>query len=112
MIFGQFGGRRVAKPAQHRAMRKLPNFPRLNRAKTSNVRGSPNSRCWGRISAVPGAERFFTQIALARVSDPLRPRAMKAFDEFFFSRARDIYPKYDFARMDDTEFGAALGLDL
>jgi Bacterial extracellular solute-binding protein len=62
--------------------------------------------------AVPGAERFFTQIALARVSDPLRPRAMKAFDEFFFSRARDIYPKYDFARMDDTEFGAALGLDL
>jgi hypothetical protein len=61
--------------------------------------------------AVPGAERFFTQIASARVTDPLRPRAMKAFDEFFFSRARDVYPRYDFARMNDTEFGATFGLD-
>jgi hypothetical protein len=64
------------------------------------------------LVAVPGAERFFTQIALARVTDPLRARAMKAFDEFFFSRARDVYPQYDFARMDDAEFGAVLGLDL
>jgi hypothetical protein len=31
---------------------------------------------------------------------------MKAFDEFFFSRARDVYPRYDFARMNDDEFGA------
>jgi hypothetical protein len=60
--------------------------------------------------AVPGAEPFFTQIALARVSDPLRPRAMKAFEEFFFSRARDVYPQYDFARMNDDEFGARLEL--
>ena len=60
---------------------------------------------------VPGAERFFTQIAFARVTDPLRPRALKAFEEFFFSRARDIYPRYDFARMNDDEFGAALTLD-
>ena len=28
--------------------------------------------------AVPSAERFFTQIALARITHPLRPRAMKA----------------------------------
>jgi hypothetical protein len=61
---------------------------------------------------VPGGERFSTQIASARVSDPLRPRAMKAFDEFFFSRARDVYPRYDFARMNDPEFEAILGLDL
>jgi accessory colonization factor AcfC len=61
--------------------------------------------------AVPSAERFFTQIALARITDPLRPRAMKAFDDFFFSRARDVYPQYDFARMSDAEFGASLGLD-
>jgi len=60
---------------------------------------------------VPGAERFFTQIAFARVTDPLRPRALKAFEEFFFSRARDVYPRYDFARMNDDEFGAALTLD-
>jgi len=64
------------------------------------------------LVAIPRAERFFTQIAMARVTDPLRPRAMKAFDEFFFSRARDVYPQYDFARMDDAEFGATLGLDL
>jgi hypothetical protein len=60
--------------------------------------------------AVPGAEPFFTQIALARVNNPLRSGAMKAFDEFFFSRARDVYPRYDFARMNDDEFGAILAL--
>lgn len=63
------------------------------------------------LVVVPGAERFFTQIAMARVTDPLRLRAAKAFDEFFFSRARDVYPRYDFARMNDPEFEAILGLD-
>jgi len=61
--------------------------------------------------AVPGAEPFSTQIALARVDNPLRSGAMKAFDAFFFSRARDTYPRYDFARMSDSEFGATLELD-
>jgi hypothetical protein len=61
--------------------------------------------------AVPGAEPFFTQIASARVNNPLRSAAMKAFDEFFFSRARDVYPRYDFAYMNDNEFGASLALD-
>jgi Bacterial extracellular solute-binding protein len=60
---------------------------------------------------VPGAERFFAQIAFGRISDPLRPRAMKAFEEFFFSRARDVYPRYDFARMSDDTYGATLALD-
>jgi Bacterial extracellular solute-binding protein len=60
--------------------------------------------------AVPGAEPFFTQIALARVNNPLRSGAMKAFDEFFFSRAKEVYPRYDFARMNDNEFGATLAL--
>ena len=48
---------------------------------------------------------------LGRVIDPPHPRALKAFDEFFFSRARDVYPRYDFARMNDDEYGATLGLD-
>jgi extracellular solute-binding protein len=60
---------------------------------------------------VSGAEPFFTQIAFGRVIDPLRPRVMKAFDEFFFSRAKDVYPRYDFARMADDAFGATLALD-
>jgi accessory colonization factor AcfC len=60
--------------------------------------------------AVPGAEPFFTQIALARTNNPLRSGAMKAFDEYFFSRARDVYPRYDFARMTDNEFGVTLTL--
>jgi len=60
--------------------------------------------------AIPDAEPFFTQIALGRVADPLRARAMTAFDEFFFSRARDLYPRYDFARMNEDEFGATLEL--
>jgi hypothetical protein len=61
--------------------------------------------------AVPGAEPFFTQIAFARAGDPLRPRALKAFDEFFFSQARDVYPRYDFAPMSNDEFGTVLALD-
>jgi hypothetical protein len=60
---------------------------------------------------VSGAERFFVKIAFARVIDPLRLRALKAFEEFFFNRAREIYPKYDLARMSDDEFGATLELD-
>jgi len=60
---------------------------------------------------VPGAERFFVEIAFGRVVDPLRPRALRAFEEFFFSRARDVYPRYDFARMADDEYGAALALN-
>ena len=43
--------------------------------------------------------------------NPLRSEAAKAFDEFFFARARDVYPRHDFARMGDNEFGAPLGLD-
>lgn len=60
---------------------------------------------------IPGVERFSTQIALARVNDPLRPQATKAFDEFLFGRARDVYPRYGFARMNDAEFAARLELD-
>jgi hypothetical protein len=60
---------------------------------------------------VSGAERFFVKIAFGRVIDPLRPRALMAFEEFFFSRARDIYPRYDFARMNDDEYAATLALD-
>jgi hypothetical protein len=61
--------------------------------------------------AVAGAEPFFTEIALARAVDPLRARALQAFDEFFFSRAREVYPRYDFALMDIDEFGKTLVLN-
>jgi extracellular solute-binding protein len=60
--------------------------------------------------AVAGAEPFFTKIALARVNNPMRSDAVKAFDEFFFGRAGAVYPRYDFARMSDNEFGATLEL--
>src|SRR5499427_5458189 len=60
---------------------------------------------------VSGAERFFVKIAFGRVVDPLRPRARVAFEEFFFSRARDVYPRYDFARMNDDEYAAPFALD-
>ena len=61
--------------------------------------------------AVPGVEQFFTEIALARAVDPLRARALQAFDEFFFSRAREVYPRYDFVPMNNDEFGKTLVLD-
>jgi hypothetical protein len=60
---------------------------------------------------IAGAERFPVKIAFGRVIRPLRPEAAKAFEEFFFSRARDVYPRYDFARMSDDEYGALLPLD-
>src|SRR5262244_3155020 len=59
---------------------------------------------------VSGGERFFVKIASGRVTDPLRPRALKAFEEFFLARAREVYPRYDFARMNDSEYGAMLAL--
>ena len=66
-----------------------------------------------RFELVPiaGAERIFVKIAVGRVVDPPRSRALEAFEEFFLSRARDVYPRYDFARMSDGEYGASLALD-
>jgi len=60
---------------------------------------------------ISGADQFFVEIAFGRVIDPLRPRALKAFEEFFFNRAGEVYPRFDFARMSDQEFGATLELD-
>jgi len=60
---------------------------------------------------IAGAEGFFVKIAFGRIINPPHPRALKAFEEFFFNRARDVYPRYDFARMTDDEYGAALALD-
>src|SRR5882762_219782 len=42
-----------------------------------------------RFELVPiaGAERIFVKIAMGRVVDPLRPRSLEAFEEFFFSQA-------------------------
>jgi phage tail protein X len=60
--------------------------------------------------AVAGTEPFFREIALARAVDPLHGRALQAFDEFFFSRAREAYPRYDFALMNNDEFGRTLVL--
>ena len=60
---------------------------------------------------ISGAGQFFVKIALAHSVDPLRRRAGKAFEEFFFARAREVYPRYDFARMTDDEYGASLALD-
>jgi hypothetical protein len=60
---------------------------------------------------IAGAERFPVNIAFGRIIGPLRPRTAKAFEEFFFSRAREVYPRYDFARMTDNEYGEALALE-
>jgi len=60
---------------------------------------------------IEGAERFPVKIAFSGVIDSLRPRPRQAFEEFFFSQAREVYPKFDFARMNDEEYGAPLPLD-
>ena len=87
--------------------------------RTSPSRGATSSRIGHGIFPkqfefieVKGAESYFTQIAFGSVVDPLRPWAKKAFDEFFFSRARSVYPQYDFARMNDNEYGATSSMAL
>jgi extracellular solute-binding protein len=60
---------------------------------------------------IAGAERFPVSIGFARLIDPLRPRALTAFEEFFFSRAKDVYPRYDFVRMNDEEYGSPMALE-
>jgi hypothetical protein len=58
--------------------------------------------------SVPGAERFSSTIALTSVADPLRAQAALAFAEFFLAVAREVYPRYGFATMSETEFGATI----
>lgn len=63
------------------------------------------------VLTVPGADPFFTEIALARTVDSLRAHALQAFDEFFFMHAKEVYPRYEFAPMKNGEFGKTLALD-
>ena len=72
------------------------------------VRSFPNHF---ELVPIEGAERFPVKIAFSRVIDPLRPRARDAFEQYFFGRAREVYPKYDFALMNDNEYAAVLPLD-
>jgi len=60
---------------------------------------------------IAGTERFPVNIGFGRVIDPLRPRASEAFEEFFFARARSVYPRYDFKPMNDDEYAAVLALN-
>jgi extracellular solute-binding protein len=60
---------------------------------------------------IPGAEVYSAQIACARVLEAPRAKATAAFDEFLFERARDAYPRHDFARMSDSDYAAAIRLD-
>lgn len=60
---------------------------------------------------VSGAERFSSTLAMAATSAALRTDAAGAFAEFFLGVAREVYPRYEFARMGDSEFGVPLNLD-
>jgi len=60
---------------------------------------------------VPGAEKFSSTIAMAETIDPSRALAAKAFLEFFLGVAREVYPCYGFAMMNEAEYGATLRLE-
>ena len=60
---------------------------------------------------VPGAEQFSSTVATAQTVDPLRAPAAKAFSEFFLDVAREVYPRYGFAMMNEAEYGATLRLE-
>jgi len=60
---------------------------------------------------VPGAEQFSSTIAMAQTVDPLRAPAAKAFSEYFLRIAREVYPRYGFAMMDEAEYGTTIRLE-
>ena len=60
---------------------------------------------------VPGAETFSSTIAMAQTIDSLRVAAATAFSEFFLGVARELYPRYGFARMIEAEFGLTIELE-
>jgi hypothetical protein len=60
---------------------------------------------------VPGAEIFSSIIAMVETVDPLRAPAAKAFSEFFLGVAREVYPRYGFATLNEAEYGATIRLE-
>jgi hypothetical protein len=48
---------------------------------------------------------------MAQAIDPLRAPAATAFSEFFLSVAREVYPRYGFAMMNEAEFGLTIRLE-
>ena len=63
------------------------------------------------MAMVPRAEKFSSTIAMAETIDPLRAPAAKAFLEFFLGVAREVYPRYGFAMMNEAEYGATIRLE-
>jgi len=62
------------------------------------------------LVTAPVAESFSSTIAMVSVVDPLRAQATKAFWEFFFEVAREVYPRYGFVTISEPEFGATIPL--
>jgi Bacterial extracellular solute-binding protein len=62
------------------------------------------------LVTVPGAERFSSTIGMASAVDPLRAHAARAFSEFFFGVAREVYPRYGFVTISEAEFGTTIRL--
>lgn len=59
---------------------------------------------------LPGAERIFTDIYIARTAKPRNVQAAALFLEYFFSHAAEAYPAGGFARLPEPEFGRTLAL--
>ena len=60
---------------------------------------------------VAGAEKYSSTIAMGQTIDLLRVTAATAFSEFFLGVAREVYPRYGFARMTEAEFGLTIQLE-
>ena len=59
----------------------------------------------------PPAEEFSSTIAMVSAIDPPRALAAEAFSTFFLEAAREVYPRYGFAMMDEAEFGKTIRLE-
>ena len=60
---------------------------------------------------VPRAEEFSSKIGMVATINPLRAQAARGFSEFFLRAAREVYPRYGFAAMNEAEFGATITLE-
>ncbi|QEZ48784.1 substrate-binding domain-containing protein [Cupriavidus oxalaticus] len=62
------------------------------------------------VVPIAGAERFGSNIAFVRTANPLRADAARAFEEYFFEMARQVYPRYGFAPMEGPAYGDSVSL--
>jgi hypothetical protein len=83
----------------------------MRRRKLYRGRGGCSDAAYSNLCTmvtVPRAEEFSSTIAMVATIDPPRALAAEAFSTFFLGAAREVYPRYGFAMMDEAELGKTI----